>query len=165
MNTYYGEAASAAAGPAGYFPAEIATWQSAVPNEKLSIGLGPIYAAWGAADCGPGAAGENQTGCLSKSLAACSASGVESISIYTVDAYGCAKVGQDGCQIAGAVPPESWWPLLHEWRHAQTPAPAESRGLKTDEAGGAVPSKARIVQEVELFRSGEGMVRTPQHVP
>ena len=48
--------------------------------------------------------------------------------------------------------------------HPVHPAAHAERGLKTDEAG-VVPSKARIVQEVELFRSGEGMVRTPQHVP
>jgi hypothetical protein len=112
---YYGVQALATP---GLLPAEISTWRRAVPSAKLSIGFGPIYSAWGAADCGVGGAGKNQTGCLSKSLAVCSEYGVRSISIYTIDAFGCPKVGKAGCQIAGVVPPDSWWPLLHEWRHA-----------------------------------------------
>jgi hypothetical protein len=43
---------------------------------------------------------------------------MSSISIFEINAFGCRKVGQDGCQIAGPVPPESWWPLLHAWRHS-----------------------------------------------
>ena len=113
----------------GILPASIAQWQSVVPNaSRLSIGFGSIYAAWGAANCGPGAPGKNQTGCLAKSLAACSAGDVRSISIFEINAFGCPKVGENGCQVAGAVPPESWWQLLGAWRG--------SKIIKTDDGGG-----------------------------
>jgi hypothetical protein len=140
MNTYYGSL------PAPYDPAsciqhpdpavcilsaEIAQWQLVVPNaSRLSIGLGAIYAEWGDPNCGPGGGkGVNNTSCLANALMACTAGDVRSISIYTLDAFGC-NTSQPGCQIAGAVPPESWWPLLKAWHHGDP-----SKAIKTDDGG------------------------------
>ena len=143
MNTYYGVQSLTTP---GLLPAEIKQWQLAVPNASLlSIGFGAIYAAWGAANCGPGGAGLNQTGCLAKSLAACSAGGVRSLSIFNFDAWGCPAVGKNGCQISGPVPPESWWPLLHEWRH------------KTDDLSTVVFGESDAAGGFEL---SNGIVRT-----
>ena len=84
----------------------------AVPTDKLVIGFGALYAAWGGKNCGgPGPEGINQTGCLAKSLAACKEAGVASVAVFEINVFGC-KTGAVGCQIAGPWPPESWWPLL-----------------------------------------------------
>jgi hypothetical protein len=109
-------------------PATIAQWQLAVPNaSRLSIGFGAIYAEWGDPKCGP-SKGVNGTSCLANALAACTAADVRAISVFTLDAFGC-NISEPGCQIAGAVPPDSWWPLLRAWRHVDTP-----KAIKTDDA-------------------------------
>ena len=64
---------------------------SAVPTDKLVIGFGALYAAWGDKSCGPGAAGVSQTGCLKKSLAACKNAGVRHVALFELNAFGCGK--------------------------------------------------------------------------
>ena len=48
MDTYYGVQPLSVK---GLLPASIASWKSAVPTEKLTIGFGGLYAAWGDKNC------------------------------------------------------------------------------------------------------------------
>ena len=106
----------------------IKSWKAAVAPESLTIGFGSLYAAWGDKSCGAGPAGVNQTGCLAKSLAACHATGITSISIFEFNAFGCGEtIKYPMCQIAGPWPPESWWPLLHTFATTQMHASAGAK--------------------------------------
>ena len=93
----------------------IKAWQQVVVPKALTIGFGALYAAWGSESCGSGPSGVNQTGCLRKSLASCEANKIESIAIFSFNAFGCGHMKFPMCQIAGPWPPESWWPLLHSF--------------------------------------------------
>ena len=118
MNSYYGVQPIDST---NHLALNIAQWLKIVPREKLTVGFGAQYAAWGAADCATGrmngskVAGINQTGCLAKSLAAVDAAGVGSVAIYQFNAFGCGT--KPDCQIPGPWPPISWLPLLDAWRH------------------------------------------------
>ena len=106
-------------------PTDIARWQRVVPAAALTIGFGALYAAWGSANCaGAGAAGGvNQTCSLALSLAACKGAGVRSVHIFSFNVFGCAARGVNAtpgmCQIDGAWPPGSWWPLLRAFAHGR----------------------------------------------
>ena len=95
----------------------IKAWQKVVPPATLTVGFGALFAAWGVKSCDlDQPAGVNQTGCLKKSLAACTAMGVDSIAIFQFDVWGCGKTASwPSCQIAGSWPPDAWWPLLHDF--------------------------------------------------
>jgi hypothetical protein len=124
MDTYYGVQPL---NVKGILPAEIASWKTAVPVDKLSIGFGGLYAAWGSRNCAmtPGeplynVSGINQTCTLRLSLADVVAANVSSVSVFTLNAFGCGtKYKFPMCQfpVHQVWPPESWWPLLHDFRH------------------------------------------------
>ena len=124
MDTYYGVQPLKAK---GLLPAEIASWKTAVPAEKLSIGFGGLYSAWGNRDCAmtPGeplynVSGINQTCTLRLSLADVAEAGVRSVAVFMLNAFGCGtKFKFPMCElpVEQVWPPESWWPLLHDFRH------------------------------------------------
>ena len=109
----------------GFFPASLASWKTAVPTSALTVGFGGLYAVWGSKECAmtPGdpdynVSGVNQTCTLRLSLADVAAAGVSSVAVFTMNAFGCSTIWKfPMCQIEGPWPPESWWPLLKDFRH------------------------------------------------
>jgi hypothetical protein len=94
----------------------------------LGVGFGAIYAAWGSKDCAmtPGdklfnVSSINHTCTLKLSLGDVVAAGVSSVAIFSLNAFGRGTHYRfPMCQLPPNQewPPESWWSLLHGFRHA-----------------------------------------------
>ncbi len=129
MDTYYGVQPLTVK---GLLPASISSWKTAVPASALTMGFGGLYAAWGSDDCAqtPGdplfnISGVNQTCTLRLSLADVVAAEVSSVAVFTLNAFGCGtRFKFPMCQfpVDQVWPPDSWWPLLHQFRHSVTAA-------------------------------------------
>lgn len=135
MDTYYGVQPLTVK---GLLPASIASWKTAVPARSLTVGFGALYAAWGSDNCAQNPddplfniSGANQTCSLKLSLEDVVAAGASSVAVFTLNAFGCGthyKFPMCQLPVDQEWPPNSWWPLLYNFRYSVADATKYSHG-------------------------------------